>query len=54
MHQNFDRMADRAAQSEDADRLLATTAVVLQKCVVCHTTYRLRVVRADPVRRTQH
>lgn len=54
MHQDFDRMADRAAQGEGADRLLATTAAVLQKCVACHTTYQLRVDQADPVCRSEH
>jgi cytochrome c556 len=54
MHRDFDRIADRAAQGESADRLLATTAAVLQKCVACHTTYQLRIGQADPVRRSEH
>ncbi len=54
MHQDFDRMADGAAQGDSADRLLATTAAVLQKCVACHTTYQLRVGQTDSGRRSEH
>ena len=54
MHQDFDRIADRAVQGEGADRLLATTAVVLQKCVACHTMYQLRVGQANLGGRTEH
>lgn len=43
MHQDFDRIADMAAQGSDTQRLLETVAVAMQKCVVCHTTYQLHV-----------
>lgn len=43
MHRDFDRIADMAARGSDAQTLLRQVAVTMQKCVVCHTTYKFRV-----------